>query len=174
MVAGAALVAGLAAGCAADGRSSAVQATVVVGSGADAEPAPAAARWSCAPACVRWRPVLDRLDANRTQAYATGRPQLLRRVYVPGSRVLFRDRQMLSAWTSRNATVSGVRLRVLDVRRLRSVGPSVRLRVVDRMTPATAHLHPGVGRVALPRDLPTRRVIVLRAGPQGWRIAASR
>lgn len=136
--------------------------------------APPAAVWSCTAACLRWRPVLDRLDAHRARAYATGRARLLRRVYVPGSRVLARDRQMLRAWTRRAVTVSGARLRVLDVDRLASDGPSVRLRVVDQLGRATARVRDGEERVALPHDLPTDRVIVLRYGVHGWRIAASR
>jgi hypothetical protein len=138
-------------------------------------PAPVASEraWTCAGACVRWRPVLDRLDSHRARAYATARPRALRRVYVPGSRVLVRDRRMLRAWARRDATVAGVRLRVLHVRRLPSTGADVRLRVADRLGRATAALSDGRG-VALPRDRPTAHVVVLRRTGAGWRIAATR
>jgi hypothetical protein len=181
-VAWAAVVATIATGCAA-GREVPRPALETVSAGLDTAGAddPAVARWSCAAACVRWRPVLDELDAHRRRAYATGRPRLLHRVYVPGSGVLARDRRMLTAWTARTAGVSGVRLRVLHVRRLpagrrwpAARGTSVRLRVVDQLAPATVHLYRGAGRIPLPRDLPTSRVIVLRHGPTGWRIAAVR
>jgi len=134
---------------------------------------PAESRWICAGSCLRWRAVLASLDRHRLRAYAKGRPQLLRRVYVPGSQIIRRDRRMLTAWIRRDATVSGVRLRVLYVRRLASAGAAVRLRVVDRMAPATAVL-PGGRRVALPRDLPTARMLVLTRAGGRWRIAASR
>jgi hypothetical protein len=115
--------------------------------------------------------VLDRLDAHRARAYATGRTRLLNRVYLPRSRVLATDRRMLGAWTRRGAAVSGARLRVLDVSRLPSPGRSVRLRVVDRLAPATARLDGE--RIALPHDQPTEHLIELRRTPVGWRIASS-
>jgi hypothetical protein len=123
-------------------------------------------------ACRRWRPVLDQLDAHRARAYASGRPGLLLRVYLRGTRVLASDRRMLTSWTRRGAVVSGARLQVLEVCRLTSPGRSVRLRVVDRLAPATALLDSGE-RIRLPRDEPTERMIVLRRTPEGWRIASS-
>jgi len=133
---------------------------------------PPEAEWACSADCWRWRPVLDRLDAHRARAYATGRPRLLLRVYLPRSRVLASDRRMLSAWTTRGATVAGARLRVLAVSRLRSPGRSVRLRVVDRLAPATARLRRGE-RIELPHDQATEHLVVLRRTPDGWRIASS-
>jgi hypothetical protein len=132
---------------------------------------PPEGEWDCAAACRRWRAVLDRLDAHRARAYATGRTRLLNRVYLPRSRVLATDRRMLGAWTRRGAAVSGARLRVLDVSRLPSPGRSVRLRVVDRLAPATARLDGE--RIALPHDQPTEHLIELRRTPVGWRIASS-
>jgi hypothetical protein len=177
------LLASTATGCAADADPHRPLSGSPTAAAPDRRTAAAApALWSCAAACVRWRPVLNELDAHRALAYATGRPRLLRRVYVPGARIAARDRRMLTAWTARNATVSGVRLRVLDARRLphgaarpgRRGNPSVRLHVVDQLEPAVAHLHRGAVRVPLPRDLPTSRVIVLQLGPTGWRIASAR
>ena len=129
--------------------------------------------WTCAPACQRWRPVLDRLDSHRTRAYESGQPRSLHRVYVPGSRVLAHDLRMLRAWTRRGATVSGVRLRVLAVTREATGRSDVRLRIVDRMLAATARLADGV-TVPLPRDRATERIVVLRQVRGTWRIAASR
>lgn len=129
--------------------------------------------WTCTVACSRWSPVLDRLDVHRARAYATGRPHPLHRVYVRGSRVLAHDRRMLRAWIRRDATVTGVRLRVLHVRRLPTKGADVRLRVVDQLTHGAATL-PGGNRMPLPRDRPTAHVVVLRRTTVGWRIAAIR
>jgi hypothetical protein len=136
--------------------------------------APESAGWTCPGPCRRWRGVLHGLDRHRTRAYAQGDPALLSRVYLPGTRVLAADRRMLAAWIDRGATVSGVRLRVLRADRLgRTVGAGARLRVVDRLGPAVAHLPDGRQR-ALPRDRPTERVVVLVRTRHGWRIAASR
>jgi hypothetical protein len=144
----------------------------VARSAVSALPEPPDRHWTCAGACRRWRLVLDRLDRHRARAYASRRPGLLLRVYLSGSRVLAGDERMLRAWTTAGAAVSGVRLRVLGVSRLPSRGRSVRLRVVDRLAPATARLADG-DRVALPRDRPTERVLVLRRTRDGWRIASS-
>jgi len=48
----------------------------------------------------------------------------------------------------------------------------VRLRVVDRLLQPVAHT--AVGKLALPQDLPTRRLITLVASDDGWRVAAVR
>ena len=128
--------------------------------------------WTCTAVCQRWRPVLHRLDAHRTRAYARGQPRLLRRVYAPGTRVLAHDLRMLRAWTRRGATVSGVRLRVLAVPRQIIGRNAVRLRVVDRLLGATARLADTT--VRLPHDRATERVVVLRHARGEWRIAASR
>lgn len=154
------------------GAPAALRSAAVPGAGEPVVAGPPVGEWTCAAACRRWRPVLDRLDARRAVAYRAGRPGLLRRVYAPRSKVLAHDRRLLRDWMRRVASVSGVRLRVLDVSRLPSSGRSVRLRVVDRLSPATARLRDG-RRVALPRDQPTEHVIVLRPTSTGWRIASS-
>lgn len=166
-------------GCAPDAKQAAEPAPTASAPAGEAVPdAPTGhalprARWTCTAVCQRWRPVLDRLDTHRTRGYASGRPQLLRRVYAPGSRVLAHDLRMLRAWTRRGATVSGVRLRLLAVTPQDVGRDAVRLRVVDRLLDATGRLADGA-TVQLPHDLATERVVVLRQVRGQWRIAASR
>jgi hypothetical protein len=119
-----------------------------------------------------WAAILDRLDRRRELAYASEDPSLLGAVYVSGSPVLRRDLAMLLAYAERGVRLTGVRLRALDVRLLGHAGRYVRLHVVDRLERPTAH--GAGGAVRLPRDQATSRVIVLRDGAGGWRIAAVR
>ncbi len=138
--------------------------------GADSPPARAARMIHDEPS--GWRHVLGRLDAIRSRAWLHQAPQLLRRVYVPGARVLRLDRAMLVGYQQRGLRVRGVHLTFESVR-VRSRSPGrVRLDVVDTLGPMTA-LGRG-GRQALPRDNPSRHVVVLARGAAGWRIAGIR
>jgi len=119
-----------------------------------------------------WERVLTRLDTVRESAYRRQLPRLLREVYAAGSPVLRRDSRVLQGYARRDISVHGVRLELLRVRFLGRDGDRVRLRVVDRLHRPTA-LTPG-GAVRLPRDLPTRRVVVLERSDGAWRIAAVR
>jgi len=120
----------------------------------------------------RWERVLTRLDATRETAYRTGEPALLRHVYVSGSPVLRRDRRLLAAYERRGVRLRGVRLELVQVQLRDRDRRVVRLSVVDRLQRPVAHT--AVGKLALPQDLPTRRVITLAASHDGWRIAAVR
>jgi hypothetical protein len=119
-----------------------------------------------------WPAILARLDQRRERAYAASDATRLREVYVRRSPVLRHDLSMLRAYRDRGVRLDGVRLRVLDVRLVDRAGPYVRLRIVDRLDRATAYTSQGT--VRLPRDRATARVVVLRAGAGGWRIAAVR
>jgi hypothetical protein len=119
-----------------------------------------------------WAAILDRLDNRRERAYALRDPSRLRSVYVTGSEVLRHDMAVLLAYRERGVRLTGVRLRVLDTRLVGRDGPYARLRVVDRLDRPTAHTLNG--SVRMPRDRATDRLIVLRDGAHGWRIAAVR
>jgi hypothetical protein len=129
------------------------------------------ARETSAPA-PDWSAILARLDQRRERAYAASDATRLREVYVRRSPVLRHDLSMLRAYRDRGVRLDGVRLRVLDVRLVDRAGPYARLRIVDRLDRATAYTSQGT--VRLPRDRATARVVVLRAGAGGWRIAAVR
>ncbi|MGH3498165.1 MAG: hypothetical protein ACRDP1_11955 [Nocardioidaceae bacterium] len=126
----------------------------------------------------RWSPVLRRLDRGRDAALRTGERGRLASVYVTGSAVLERDRALLVALRRRGLALVNARLRVLAVRLLgvkhrQGLVWQVRLWVVDRLTDASVRLRSG-SVVALPRDRPTARIVVLRHTRAGWRIAGAR
>jgi len=123
-------------------------------------------------AASRWERVLTRLDAAREAAYRTGNPALLADVYSPASTVLRRDRRTLRAYERRGVRLEGVRLEIHHVHVVERDATQVRLRVIDRLARPVAHT--AAGDVALPQDLPTRRLITLVAHRGGWRIAAVR
>ncbi len=134
---------------------------------------PAPVRQSCTRGCRHWRKVLTELDERRAHAYAAASPRLLGDVYVAESAALSRDRATLLAWSDREVIVTGLRLVVLDLEILHADRRLVRLRVVDRLTRATATLPQG-RVVSLPRDHATARVLALRRRAGQWLIASSR
>lgn len=120
-----------------------------------------------------WSAVLNRLDDTRSDAFTRGRPSLLRRVYVPGSRPLRVDTRVLHAYVRRGLEVDSVQLQVTAVEPLRHTPTEAVLRVVDRLAPVRVRV-PGGTWTALPRDRSTERVIRLRRVGGAWRIAAIR
>ncbi|CAN5903554.1 hypothetical protein BH20ACT6_BH20ACT6_18740 [soil metagenome] len=126
------------------------------------QPAPAAA--------VTWRPLLEKLLARRSRAYATGELSRLGTVHQPGSPVLAADRAMLRAWLRRDLTVTST-VRLIRVRLVaRGHGRAV-LRTVDVLHRAVAVGADG-SRLRLPHDQPTARRVVLVRTDRGWRIGA--
>jgi hypothetical protein len=128
-----------------------------------------AALTASATSAARWRDVLSRLDTIRARAWSRDEPRLLRRVYTHRSAALSRDRAMLVAYERRGLRVRGVHLafdRIIVTARAAGV---VRLRVVDRLGRMTAFGRSGL-RLPLPRDNPSRQVVVLRRSGGAWRI----
>ena len=122
---------------------------------------------------TRWAAVLHRLDAARAVAWLHGDPTLLGRVYVTPSPALRRDQRALRGYLRRGLVVRGVRLRFARVRLLTRRPGLVTLRVVDRLGAMTAVDVDGERR-RLPRDQPTRHLLMLRRTVDRWRIAAVR
>lgn len=116
--------------------------------------------------------VLRAWDARRAEAWATGDPQALRRLYTPGSRTGRRDRAALAAYADRGLRVTGVRMQLLAVDVLRVTGHRVTLRVTDRLSRAVAR-GPG-GAVVLPRDRPSTWRVRLSRRAGEWRVAEVR
>ena len=114
--------------------------------------------------------VLHAWDEQRADAWAAGDAPALRALYTPGSETGGRDVTMLRAWTSRGLRVDGLRVQLLDV--------AVRRRTPDRLVLAlTARLAGGVAEplgLPLPRDRPSRHVVVLRLVDGAWRVSAVR
>lgn len=115
--------------------------------------------------------MLERLNDKRHTAWLRGDPRLLGEVYLPRSRALALDREVMRDYLSRGLRVHGVRLhfgRVILVARSPGL---VFLRVVDRLDAMTAIASDGRD-LPLPLDQPTRHRIVLRPLHGSWRIAA--
>jgi hypothetical protein len=117
--------------------------------------------------------VLHRLDAARAVAWLRGDPAMLGRVFVTPSAALRRDERALSGYRQRGLVVRGVHLRFARVRLVARRPGLVTLRVVDRLGTMTA-VDVDEERMRLPRDQPTRHLLVLRRTVDRWRIAAVR
>lgn len=115
--------------------------------------------------------VLRRWDAARAEAYATGSPAALRRLYQGDAGAP--DVRLLEGYLRRGYRVEGMCMQLLDVRILRRTPAALTLRVTDRLAHAVA-----VGRgerIELPRDHAGTRTVRLRRGPDDrWRVAAVR
>lgn len=113
--------------------------------------------------------VLRGWDVRRAAAWAAGDEAALAVLYTDGSAAGRRDLAMLGHYGARGLRVRGMRTQVLAGKvRSRTAGRIV-LVVTDRLAHAVA-----VGRgtqVVLPRDLATRRTIVLRRVAGEWRVA---
>lgn len=125
--------------------------------------------------------VLRAWDGRRAEAFAAGDLAALRRLYVPGSRAGTADRALLRGYLDRGLRVEGMRVQVLALDVLAQRSGSLRLRVTDRLVGAVAVGESG--RVALPRDEASTRVVVLRrvaatvrpdGAPGLWRVASVR
>ena len=125
--------------------------------------------------------VLRAWDGRRAEAFAAGDLAALRRLYVPGSRAGTADRALLRGYLDRGLRVEGMRVQVLALDVLAQRPGTLRLRVTDRLVGAVAVGESG--RVVLPRDEASTRVVVLRrvaatarpAGSPGpWRVASVR
>lgn len=118
---------------------------------------------------VRWAGVLGRLDDIRAEAFASADPGLLSEVYVRGSAARDADAALIRDYQTRGAHVVGADLIVLSCKVQRATAEQVNLVVIDQLAPASVVWEDGTKR-ALPRDLPTRRVVTLIPTEHGWRI----
>jgi hypothetical protein len=114
--------------------------------------------------------VLHTWDDRRAAAWAAGDEAALRHAYTPGSVAGRRDVAMLRAWDAAGLRVAGLRMQLLAVdARSRTAGRLV-LGVTDRLAGGVAV----PGRVALPRDQPSRHVVTLRLVSGEWRVSSVR
>ncbi len=120
---------------------------------------------------TRWLSVVSGLDAVRERAWRTGRPALLRTVYVEGSLLLERDQRMLHAYAERGLRVSGASLELKRIRVVARQPGVVRLVLVDELDRLVAWARSGATR-QLPDDQPSRHLLELRREAGGWQIAA--
>jgi hypothetical protein len=118
--------------------------------------------------------VLHQWDADRAAAYARGDPGALRRLYTRGSAAGVRDLRVLHAYVERGLVVRGLRTQVLSLRVLTADPGRLRLEVTDRLLGGRA-VTASAGRtqgLALPRDAPTTRLLVLQGQAGEWRMTS--
>ena len=114
--------------------------------------------------------VLHAWDDQRADAWAAADVSALSALYTPGSAAGRRDVAMLRAWTARGLRVHGLRTQLLDVQVRRRTPERLVLAVTDRLAGGVAE---PVG-LPLPRDRPSRHVVVLRVVDGEWRVSAVR
>ncbi len=108
-----------------------------------AEPAPAVTSQPAATvgtpaapvASGRWAGTLSRLDRERSRAYRTGDPALLRQVYAVDSPALQRDRRVLGRLARSGLRAVGLRLTATRVQPRQRSDRRVRLAVTDVLRP---------------------------------------
>ena len=131
-----------------------------------ARPTPAAADRTAALGVLReW-------DAARAVAWRSGSPAALRALYAEGSASGRADRALLTAYRSRGLRVGGMTMQRSLVRVLARSEDRWVLRVTDRLVGAFV-VGPG-GRVPLPHDAWSTRVVVLLRVGERWRVSEVR
>jgi hypothetical protein len=119
-----------------------------------------------APACL----LLGGLDAARTQAFVADDENGLSHVYVD-ERTARADVEMLRSYRERGLRLEGMVLVRESCRVTRRSRHRVTLDVVDRLGSTSVRTEHGRHQ-DLPRDRPTRRVVVLERVGDVWRVAA--
>lgn len=112
--------------------------------------------------------VLHAWDEQRAHAWAAADAPSLRALYAPGSEAGRRDVVMLQAWSARGLRVDGLRTQLLDVDVRRRTPHRLVLAVTDRLVGGLAE----PTGIALPRDRPSRHVVVMRVVDGAWRVSA--
>jgi hypothetical protein len=140
----------------------------LAGLGHDA-PAPRAGPTPAVPDRTAALSVLREWDAARAAAWRSGSPAALRGLYAEGSASGRADRVLLAAYRSRGLRVDGMSMQRSLVRVIARSEDRWVLRVTDRLVGAFA-VGPG-GRLPLPRDTWSTRVVVLLRMGERWRVA---
>jgi hypothetical protein len=120
----------------------------------------------------RWATTLTELDRVRAEAFATGDASRLDDVYLPDSHARRADGATIDAYAGRGGRVVGAELQILSCRVVHSTPDSARLEVVDQLGPARVTWSDGTS-IELPRDRPSRRVVLVERTEEGWRISGS-
>ncbi|ADB31752.1 serine/threonine protein kinase [Kribbella flavida DSM 17836] len=122
-----------------------------------------------APGDRTWLQTLQSLDNRRAHAFWTLNPTELDAVYSPGSRPWTADRALLASYKSQNVRISNLRLQIQHLQQEPGPGPTITLKVTDRLISATAHTRTGQ-RTQLAPGPPTTRRITLTPHGKTWRI----
>jgi hypothetical protein len=121
----------------------------------------------------QWAVRLAELDRTRAVAFERADTARLNDVYVDGSRGRRADAETIGAYARRGGRVVGAELMILQCRVVRSSPDRVKLDVVDQLGAAHVSWNDGT-TTELPRDLPSRRELIVVHTPNGWRISESR
>jgi hypothetical protein len=114
--------------------------------------------------------VLHTWDEQRAAAWAAGDAPTLRALYTPASTAGRRDVAMLRSWSARGLRVDGLRTQLIDVSVRRRTPRLLVLAVTDRLVGGVSV----PGGLPLPRDRPSRHVVVMRVVEGEWRVSAAR
>lgn len=117
--------------------------------------------------------VLHEWDARRAAAWASGDPDTVAALYLPGSGAGAQDVRLMRSYADRGFVVTGMRMQVLSARVLVRRPDLIRIEVVDRLAAAVVVRADG-GRVSLPRDAAARRTVELRRVEGAWLMARVR
>lgn len=120
------------------------------------------------PACL----VLGGLDSVRAEAFVSGEEDRLRDVYID-DRAIRADVAVLRSYRARGLRLEGMELVRDNCAETQRSSDRIELDVIDRLGP-TAVRSSDDRRRELPRDRPTRRVVVLHRSGDVWRVAAVR
>lgn len=116
--------------------------------------------------------VLGGLDAVRTQAFVSGEETRLRDVYVD-RRAARADVEVMRSYDERGLRLKGMLLVRESCRVTERSAHRIELDVVDRLGATWVRTAAGARR-ELPRDRPTRHVVVIERRGDVWRVAAVR
>lgn len=116
--------------------------------------------------------LLGGLDLVRTEAFVTGEVARLRDVYID-ERAARADAEVLRSYRERGLRLHGMVLVRESCRVTSRSRRQVTLHVIDRLGPTSVEAADGRRR-DLPRDRPTRRIVVLERVGEVWRVAAAR
>ncbi|GAB3819020.1 protein kinase domain-containing protein [Kribbella italica] len=115
-----------------------------------------------------WQQTLEALDQRRAHAFWTLNPAELDTVYQPGSHPWTTDRAALATYQAQKIRIANLRFHIEHLTQEPTPGPTITLRVTDRLISATA-LTP-TGKTQLPPGPPTTRRITLTPTGKTWRI----
>ena len=124
-----------------------------------------------APVQNGWDDVLGRLDAMRTQAFASGDVALLRATYVEGSSPFERDAAALRELAAAGVHTVGLGLMIDKIEVVRAAEDEAVLRVTDRMPGYQLVSADGSVAEVRPARGPATWLVTVRGGETAWRIA---
>jgi eukaryotic-like serine/threonine-protein kinase len=145
----------------------------VTGAGAPAVAAgasPVATAQPVPEASPEWGDLLDGLDAERAQAFATADAARLEAVYAPAAPGLAADLVLVGRLAGAGRTARGVRHDVRSVEPLEVDDDRARLRVVDVLAAYDVRDAGGAVAEAVPARAEAAHLVDLARTPQGWRL----